>query len=226
MTELPFRDEPRRRQADLATSRRSSSVQVRFGYQKNDGQSTARSPLFAPQSLGTVVSNKYSSILANHQLQVGQRGLERVRVPVLRSSTTAIEPDTNRPHDLLPQRRPRGSELATRRSTPSRRKYQYKDDFSYTTQHRRQQHDFKVGLAYVHEPRLGGDSPPAWTRPSTMATNDDQRRPSRDRAVREASTARRRPPTSSALHPGRLAAELPADAESSACDTTSGSATT
>src|SRR4030095_5525195 len=64
---------------ELATAKATFNVspkqylQVRYGYQKNSDKYGA-SPLAAPDSLGTV-SNKYSSILAGHSLQIGADSL-------------------------------------------------------------------------------------------------------------------------------------------------------
>ena len=168
VTELPFRDElvAGKLTGDLSAQQ---FLQVRFGYQKNTGKYGA-SPLFSPQSLGTVV-NKYSSILANHQLQVGQQGLNEF-VFQYSKFDNGIEPDTKDPTIYFPN----GALAGQNSNTPQhtfQTKYQYKDDFSYTTNIGGSSHDFKVGLAYVHEPRLGGDFSAGVDAPQyTMATND------------------------------------------------------
>ena len=51
-------------------------LQVRYGYQKNSDKYGA-SPLAAPDSLGTV-TNKYSSLLAGHTLQLGADSLNEL----------------------------------------------------------------------------------------------------------------------------------------------------
>ena len=168
VTSLPFRDELVAAKATVDLTAQQF-LQVRFGYQKNTGKYGA-SPVVAPESLGTV-ANKYSSILASHQLQVGQQGLNEF-VFQYSKFDNGITPDTNAPTIYFPN----GAIAGQNSNTPQhtfQTKYQYKDDFTYSTNIGRSSHDFKVGVNYVHEPRLGGDFSAGVTAPQFTMTTDD-----------------------------------------------------
>jgi hypothetical protein len=128
-------------------------LQVRYGYQKNTDKYGA-SPLAAPDSLGTV-TNKYSSILAGHTLQLGADSLNELVFQYTKFDNV-ISADSNSPTIYFPSGVHFGQNINTPQST-HQVKYQYKDDLSFARTLWGRTNQFKVGLNYVHEPTLGGD---------------------------------------------------------------------
>ena len=168
VTELPFRDELVAAKGSVDISA-DQYLQVRFGYQKNTSQYGA-SPLFSPESLGTVV-NKYTSILGSHQLQIGQSALNELLFQYSKFDN-GITPDSSHPTIDFPNGAVAGQNPNTPQHT-GQTKYQYKEDFSYSTNIGRSSHDFKAGINYIHEPRLGGDFSAGVDSPQYfMSTND------------------------------------------------------
>lgn len=149
---LPFTDE-------LITAKATADInarqylQVRYGYQSNDDKYGASS-LAAPDSLGTI-SNDYSSILASHTAQIGTDMINEVLFQYTEFDNL-ISADSNDPLIYYPSGFHTGQNLNTPQST-SQRKYQYKDDFTWSTTIGSQRHDFKVGLNYIDEPTLKAD---------------------------------------------------------------------
>jgi TonB dependent receptor/Carboxypeptidase regulatory-like domain len=150
--EIPFKDE-------LLTAKITDNLspkqflQVRYGYQKNSDKYGA-SPLSTPDSLGTV-TNKYSSILAGHSLQIGSDNLNEVLFQYTKFNNL-ISADSTAPYLYFPSGAHSGQNVNTPQST-NQTKYQYKDDFSFTRTIGGRANNFKAGLNYIHEPTLGGD---------------------------------------------------------------------
>ncbi|HEY2291987.1 MAG TPA: TonB-dependent receptor [Thermoanaerobaculia bacterium] len=150
--QIPFNDE-------LLTAKITDNLspkqflQVRYGYQKNSDKYGA-SPLAAPSSLGTV-TNKYSSILAGHSLQIGSDTLNEFVFQYTKFNNT-ISADSNAPYLYFPSGAHSGQNVNTPQST-NQTKYQYKDDFSFSHTIGGRANNFKAGLNYIHEPVLGGD---------------------------------------------------------------------
>jgi hypothetical protein len=148
----PFKD-------DLATAKVTWDIspkqylQVRYGYQKNTDKYGA-SPLAAPDSLGTV-TNKYSSILAGHTLQLGADSLNELVFQYTKFDNV-ITADSNAPTIYYPSGVHFGQNINTPQST-KQIKYQYKDDLSFASTLFGRTNQFKVGLNYIDEPTLGGD---------------------------------------------------------------------
>ena len=148
----PFTDE-------LATAKATYNVspkqylQVRYGYQKNADKYGA-SPLAAPDSLGTV-TNKYSSILGGHSLQIGTDSLNEFLFQYTKFDNL-ISADSDAPTIYFPSGSHTGQNINTPQST-HQVKYQYKDDFSFSRTIGGRSNNLKVGGQYVHEPTLGGD---------------------------------------------------------------------
>ncbi|HEX3525597.1 MAG TPA: TonB-dependent receptor [Thermoanaerobaculia bacterium] len=148
----PFKD-------DLATAKLTWDVspkqylQVRYGYQKNTDKYGA-SPLAAPDSLGTV-TNKYSSILAGHTLQLGADSLNELVFQYTKFDNL-ISADSNDPTIYYPSGVHLGQNINTPQST-QQVKYQYKDDLSFARTLFGRANQIKLGVAYIHEPTLGGD---------------------------------------------------------------------
>ncbi len=149
---LPFKDE-------LATAKATHNIspkqylQVRYGYQKNSDKYGA-SPLAAPDSLGTI-TNKYSSILVGHSLQIGTDSLNEFLFQYTKFENL-IAADSEAPTVYFPSGTHIGQNINTPQST-NQTKYQYKDDFSFTRSIAGRANNFKVGANYIHEPTLGGD---------------------------------------------------------------------
>ena len=149
---IPFKD-------DLFTAKVTTNIspkqflQVRYGYQKNSDKYGA-SPLSTPDSLGTV-TNKYSSLLAGHSLQIGSDSLNEVLFQYTKFNN-AITADSTAPYLYFPSGAHSGQNINTPQTT-NQTKYQYKDDFSFTRTIADRANNFKVGVNYIHEPTLGGD---------------------------------------------------------------------
>jgi hypothetical protein len=149
---LPFHDK-------LGTAKISTDInakqylQVRYGFQKNIDK-YGQSSLAAPDSLGTT-TNDYKSILAGHTWQVGSN---RVNEFVFQWTkfANAITADSLNPYIYYPSGAHSGQNVNTPQTT-NQKKYQYKDDFSWSSQLGSMHHDFKAGAQYVNEPTLGGD---------------------------------------------------------------------
>jgi|CXWL01.1.fsa_nt_gi hypothetical protein len=148
----PFTDELISAKATLDLNARQL-LSVRYGYQKNDGKYGASS-LAAPDSLGTL-TNEYESILASHTTQIGSDKLNEF---VFQYTTfdNVITADSNDASIYYPSGFHTGQNINTPQTT-SQVKYQYKDDFSWTSTFGDRRHDFKVGGQFIHEPTLGGD---------------------------------------------------------------------
>ncbi len=129
-------------------------LQVRYGYQKNTDKYGA-SPLSAPSSLGTI-TNKYSSILANHNVQIGADSLNEFVFQYTKFNNT-ITADSTLPYLYFPSGAHEGQNINTPQAT-NQIKYQYKDDFSFTRTIGGRANNFKLGFNYIHEPTLSGDS--------------------------------------------------------------------
>jgi hypothetical protein len=128
-------------------------LQVRYGYQKNSDVYGV-SPLAAPSSLGTVTNN-YKSLLAGLSSQIGSDMLNEVFFQYSKFNN-AITANSNEPFIYYPSGFTTGQNINTPQHT-NQTKYQYKDDFGFSTVMGSQRHDFKTGVAYIHEPVLGGD---------------------------------------------------------------------
>jgi hypothetical protein len=149
---IPFKD-------DLLTVKVTDNLspkqylQVRYGYQKNSDKYGA-SPAAAPSSLGTV-TNKYSSLLAGHSLQIGSDSLNELLFQYTKFNNS-ITADSNLPTLYFPSGAHTGQNVNTPQTT-NQTKYQYKDDFSFTRTVAGRANNFKTGINYIHEPVLGGD---------------------------------------------------------------------
>lgn len=128
-------------------------LQVRYGYQKNSDVYGA-SPLAAPSSLGTV-TNSYKSLLGSLTSQLGSDMLNEALFQYSKFNN-AITANSNQPFIYYPSGFTTGQNINTPQHT-NQTKYQYKDDFGFTTNLGGQRHDFKTGVAVIHEPVLGGD---------------------------------------------------------------------
>jgi hypothetical protein len=151
--QTPFKD-------DLFTAKITDNIspkqylQVRYGYQKNSDKYSATA-FSAPDSLGTV-TNKYSSILAGHSLQIGSDSLNEILFQYTKFNNV-ISADSTAPYLYFPSGAHRGQNINTPQAT-NQVKYQYKDDFSFTRTLGERANNFKLGLNYIHEPTLSGDS--------------------------------------------------------------------
>jgi hypothetical protein len=128
-------------------------LQVRFGYQKNTDTYGAN-PLAAPDNLGTL-TNEYYSVLAGHTLSVGASAVNEF-VFQYSKFDNSILPNSDNPTLLYPSGVTVGQNINTPQAT-MQTKWQFKDDYSFSTDIGGRRHDFKVGAAFLHEPRLGGD---------------------------------------------------------------------
>ncbi|MEO8502563.1 MAG: TonB-dependent receptor [Acidobacteriota bacterium] len=147
----PFQDE-------LATAKVSADInaaqllQVRYGYQKNSDIYGLNGTTL-PSGLGTIL-NKYKSMLASHTAQIGSNALNEFTFQYTTFSNT-IAAASSDPNLAFPNGVVGGQNPNTPQST-DQTKYQYKDDFSWSTDLGGHRHDWKAGVAYVNEPKLGG----------------------------------------------------------------------
>jgi carboxypeptidase family protein/TonB-dependent receptor-like protein len=149
---LPFKDELGTAKISLNASPKQY-LQVRYGYQKN-ADKYGQSALSAPSSLGTV-SNDYKSLLASDTLQIGSNRTNEFLFQFTKFAN-AITADSQDPYIYYPSGAHQGQSVNTPQTT-NQKKYQYKDDFSWSSQFGAMHHDFKAGAQYVNEPTLGGD---------------------------------------------------------------------
>jgi hypothetical protein len=132
----------------------SQFLQVRFGYQKNTDKYGA-SPQATPDSLGTL-TNKYRSLLVGHTTQLGNGSLNEFSFQYSRFENL-ISADSTNPYIAYPSGVHQGQNLNTPQET-FQTKYQFRDDFSFSSTLGGRRHDFKVGVNFVHEPDLGGSA--------------------------------------------------------------------
>jgi hypothetical protein len=149
---LPFRDELGTAKVSLNASPKQF-LQVRYGYQKN-ADKYGQSALSAPTSLGTV-ANDYKSLLANDTWQIGSNRTNEFIFQYTKFAN-AITADSQDPYIYYPNGAHLGQNVNTPQTT-NQKKYQYKDDYSWSTQMGSMHHDFKAGAQFVNEPTLGGD---------------------------------------------------------------------
>jgi len=149
---LPFHDQ-------LGTAKVTSDInakqylQVRYGFQKNLDK-YGQSALAAPDSLGTT-RNDYKSLLAGHTAQLGSNRVNEFIFQWTKFANS-ITADSLNPYIYYPSGAHSGQNVNTPQTT-NQKKYQYKDDFSWSSQLGGMHHDFKAGAQYVNEPTLGGD---------------------------------------------------------------------
>ena len=132
----------------------SQFLQVRFGYQKNTDKYGA-SPQATPDSLGTL-TNKYRSLLVGHTTQLGNGSLNEFSFQYSRFENL-ISADSTNPYIAYPSGVHQGQNINTPQET-FQTKYQFRDDFSFSSTLGGRRHDFKVGANFVHEPDLGGSA--------------------------------------------------------------------
>jgi Carboxypeptidase regulatory-like domain/TonB dependent receptor-like, beta-barrel len=149
---IPFKDELVAAKVTYDASA-TQFLQARFGYQKNSDKYGA-APTNTPDNLGTV-NNKYTSILTGWQSQVSAKSLNEFVFQYTKFDNT-ISPDSNNPTIYFPNGVISGQNFNTPQST-HQTKYQFKDDFNYSTEIAGQSHDFKFGVNFIHEPQLSGD---------------------------------------------------------------------
>jgi hypothetical protein len=149
---IPFTDE-------LGTGKLSLDIsdnqlfQVRYGYQKNADLSYGAAAITLPSALGSV-NNEYSSWLASHTWQIGSDRLNEAIFQYTKFEN-GIVPSSTEPFLLYPSGVTSGQNANTPQTT-LQNKYQYKDDFSFSSRLGGARHDFKTGLSWMHEPTLGG----------------------------------------------------------------------
>ncbi|MEO8277289.1 MAG: TonB-dependent receptor, partial [Thermoanaerobaculia bacterium] len=164
---IPFSDE-------LATAKVTFDInsqqmlQVRYGYQKNADFYGATAQTL-PSALGTL-NNKYDSVLGNYTAQLGSDSLNEF---VYQHTTfeNGILALSNSPALIFPSGVVSGQNANTPQTTVQT-KDQFKDDFSFTKNIGGARHDFKTGLAYVHEPVLGGTFETGTAGTFTLLTDD------------------------------------------------------
>ncbi|HEV2719508.1 MAG TPA: TonB-dependent receptor, partial [Thermoanaerobaculia bacterium] len=143
-------------------------LQVRFGYQKVT-EIYGASPVFAPDALGDL-TNKYSSILAGHNWQIGSDKLNEFLVQWSKFDNTIV-PESNLPTFYFGSGGVAGQNPNTPQDT-HQKKRQFKDDFSWSSAMFGSHHDFKTGLNYVDEPVLSGGFSSGTTGQFTFNGND------------------------------------------------------
>jgi hypothetical protein len=168
---IPFSDELITAKATVNVSA-AQFLQVRYGYQKNADKYGAGS-LALPSSLGTL-TNEYQSLLAGHTWTLSG---SRVNDFVFQytSFNNAITADSDDPALLYPSGVTAGQNVQTPQTT-EQEKYQFKDDFAWSTTVGGRRHDFKTGAQWIHEPVLGGSFTTGTSGQFTLL-NDDPNSP-------------------------------------------------
>ncbi|HEX7419915.1 MAG TPA: TonB-dependent receptor [Thermoanaerobaculia bacterium] len=149
---LPFQDELGTVKASVDATPKQY-LQVRYGYQKNSDKYGA-GPLTAPTALGTT-TNKYWSALAGDTWQIANDKLNDF-VFQRTDFKNLIAADSQDPYIYFPSGANSGQSPNTPQST-IQKKWQFKDDFSFSHEMMGWRNDFKVGANYINEPTLGGD---------------------------------------------------------------------
>jgi Carboxypeptidase regulatory-like domain/TonB dependent receptor/TonB-dependent Receptor Plug Domain len=149
---LPFQDELGTVKASVDATPKQY-LQVRYGYQKNSDKYGA-GPLTAPTALGTT-TNKYWSALAGDTWQISNDKLNDF-VFQRTDFKNLIAADSQDPYIYFPSGANSGQSPNTPQST-IQKKWQFKDDFSFSHDMMGMRNDFKVGANYINEPTLGGD---------------------------------------------------------------------
>jgi hypothetical protein len=149
--EIPYDDELITAKATWALSP-SQQLQVRFGGQDYQDMYSA-SPLSTPDNLG-ILNSEYRSILGGHTAQFGGSAVNDF---IFQYSTfeNSILPNSESPTLVFANGVNAGQNFNTPQTT-EQTKYQFKDDFGFSTSLFGSRHDFKVGVNYIHEPTLGG----------------------------------------------------------------------
>jgi hypothetical protein len=163
----PFEDEliTAKGTVNIATSQ---LLTVRYGYQKNS-QKYGASPNATPDSLGTL-TNEYESILVGHAAPISANMINEFFFQYT-NFDNLISADSDNPTLIFPS----GTRSGQNQNTPQttfQTKYQYKDDFSMTTDLGGDRHDWKFGVAYLDEPDLGGSFTTGLPGQFTLLTND------------------------------------------------------
>jgi hypothetical protein len=149
---LPFQDQ-------LATAKATYDIdakqylQVRYGFQKNSDKYITGTGV-APSNLGTI-SNKYSSVLAGYTATISADMLNEFVFQYSKFDDT-ITADSADPLLYYPSGFAIGRNVNTPQST-HQIKYQYRDDFTFSSTLGGKTHDFKTGIMFINEPTLGGD---------------------------------------------------------------------
>jgi|CXWL01.1.fsa_nt_gi hypothetical protein len=174
---IPFTDELATGKVTFDASA-TQYLQVRYGYQKNADFYGAGSQTL-PSALGTL-TNEYSSYLASDTMQLGSENLNELVFQYTKFDN-GILAASNEPSLVFPSGVVSGQNGNTPQTTVQT-KYQYKDDFSFSRTLGGARHDFKAGIAYVHEPTLGGTFETGTAGTFTMI-NDDPNGPVREIVV-------------------------------------------
>jgi hypothetical protein len=149
---LPFEDQLGTAKASVDATPKQY-LQVRYGYQKNSDKYGA-APLTAPTALGTT-TNKYWSLLAGDTWQVSSNKLNDF-VFQRTDFKNLISADSQLPYIYFPSGANSGQSPNTPQST-FQKKWQFKDDFSWSNSLFGARNDFKAGVNYINEPTLAGD---------------------------------------------------------------------
>jgi hypothetical protein len=128
-------------------------LQVRYGSQENTDVYGA-GPRVLPSGIAAL-TNDYSSYLVGHTLQLGGDKLNEFTFQYTKFQNTIL-PSTSAPNETFPSGFTFGQSALAPQST-NQKKYQYRDDFSWSSTLFERRHDFKGGVHYLDEPTLGGD---------------------------------------------------------------------
>ena len=149
---LPFEDQLGTFKASVDATPKQY-LQIRYGYQKNSDKYGA-GPLTAPTALGTT-TNKYWSALGGDTWQISNDKLNDFLIQRT-DFKNLIAADSQDPYIYFPSGANSGQSPNTPQST-IQKKWQFKDDFSFSHDMMGWRNDFKVGANYINEPTLGGD---------------------------------------------------------------------
>lgn len=153
-TSTPFTDE-------LLTAKLTYDVsakqflQLRYAEQENTDTFNAV-PNVTPDNFG-LLTNKAETLLLGYTVQIGSNAFNEA---ILQDSEfdNLISSVSSHPTNVFPGGVTSGQNGSTPQGT-FQEKRQFRDDFSFSRSIGNGFHDFKIGLEYVDEPKLGGDFP-------------------------------------------------------------------
>jgi hypothetical protein len=143
-------------------------LSVRYGQQETStvygaapyNTATARGPL----------ENDFHSILASHSYVISDDQLNEFTFQYA-DFKNAILPTSQDPSIIFPSGIYFGQNINTPQTT-NQKKYQFKDDYSWSSNVWRGNHHFKAGINFVHEPTLGGSFSTGVAAPQFYPLND------------------------------------------------------
>jgi hypothetical protein len=153
-TDVPFSDELifAKATSDLTPKQ---YLQFRYGFQKNTDKYSALTNV-TPDNFGSL-TNEASTALVGLQSQISSTAFNELSIQFSEFENVIVS-DSENPTNYFPGGVVSGQNSNTPQTT-FQEKRQVRDDFSFSRVIGGRSHDFKTGIEYVDEPKLGGDFP-------------------------------------------------------------------